>query len=267
MGVRLGADATSTDVYELKALGATFCSRYLSDFPSKNLTLAEAERLSAANIDVVSNWENDTTDWQGGYSAGVRNARVAWAQHKQCGGPDGRPIYFSVDMDVNPGNGTLHAYFKGLGDGMTPGQIGVYASTGVCNALKSAGLAHWTWRTMSTGWNGGVGDPSMFNVEQTGYLSQRYDRNASITDDFGQWRIGAAPVPTPAPAPVPAPGGDLPTPRDVWAYKANDAHRPDGDNPDVHQSLLDCRDAAQACFNLMQQMKTELDAIKAKLGA
>ncbi|NUP48192.1 MAG: DUF1906 domain-containing protein [Catenulispora sp.] len=190
MVVRLGADAESSSIFDLRNLNATFISRYLSDFPSKNLTPSEAIELSNAGVDIVSNWEDDTNTWQGGYTRGKRDATVAWGQHKACGGVDGRPIYFSVDTDISPANSTLHAYFQGLGDGMTPGQIGVYGSTGVCNALKSLGLAHWTWRVMSTGWTGGVGDPSMFNVEQTGPFNEKYDRDASITVDFGQWRVG-----------------------------------------------------------------------------
>lgn len=212
MAVRLGADAMSSNIATLHNLGADFISRYLSDFPSKNLTLAEATALSKAGIDVVSNWEDDVNSWQRGFAGGQRDAQVAWAQHKACGGVDGRPVYFSVDTDVNPANSTLHAYFQGLGAGMTPAQIGVYGSTGVCKALKSLGLAPWTWRTMSTGWTGGAGVPSDFNVEQTGYFNGSYDRDASITVDFGQWRVGgtkANPSPTTggvaSPPPVPSP--------------------------------------------------------------
>lgn len=201
MTVRLGADGTSSDVAELKALGATFISRYVSDFPSKNLTLAEAQTLSDAGIDIVTNWEDDVNSWQGGYNRGVQDATRAWHQHKACGGPDGRPVYFSVDTDCDPNDFRLHEYFRGVGAGMTPGQAGVYGSTAVCQALKAAGLVSWTWRTMSTGWRGGAGSPDWFNVEQTGYFNSTYDRDASITEDFGQWRVGQ--VPGPAPTPVP----------------------------------------------------------------
>lgn len=210
MTVRLGADGTGSNVGALHSLGATFICRYLSDFPSKNLTLGEAQTLSNNGIDIVSNWEDDVNDWAGGYSAGVNNATKAWHQHKACGGPDGRPIYFSVDQDVDPGNGTLHEYFRGLGVGMTPGQIGVYGSTAVCEALRAAGLVSWTWRTMSTGWRGGVGPISAFNIEQTGYFNNTYDRDASITDDFGQWRVGG---PSTAPGhPAPHPSAPPPPP-------------------------------------------------------
>ncbi len=205
MTVRLGADGTSSSIAALRGLGATFICRYLSDYPSKNLNLSEATNLTNAGIDIVSNWENDTNDFAGGYNAGVRNATVAWHQHKACGGPDGRPIYFSVDTDVSPNDARLHEYFRGLGAGMTPGQIGVYGSTAVCKALKAAGLAPWTWRTMSTGWTGGMGDPSDFNMEQTGYFNNSYDRDASITDDFGQWRVGGPATNHPYSAPPPPP--------------------------------------------------------------
>jgi Domain of unknown function (DUF1906) len=273
MSVHLGADGTGSDVGQLKALGAEFISRYLSDFPAKNLTYGEAQTLTVGGIWIVSNWENDINDWQGGWNAGYRSATEAWRQHKACGGPDGRPIYFSVDMDADPTDSRLHAYFKGAGDALTPSQVDCYGSTAVILALRSAGLIRpypSGWRTMSGGFRGGLGDPSEFAVEQTGYFNQTYDRDAALVDDYGQWMVGRVPGPNPPPAPAPvpvSPGGDLPTVNEVWAYKGKDGHRPDGDSPDVHQSLLDARDAAQACYNLVVQMKAELDAIKAKLNA
>lgn len=286
MAVRLGADGESSNVYELKQLGCTFISRYVSDFPSKNLTLDEARKLTAANIDIIANWENDTTDWEGGYAKGHRNALVALSQAESCGMPKGRPIYFSVDMDVIGFPAALRAYFQGACDALGASRVGVYASTAVCRELRAAGLVHWTWRVMSTGFQGGAGNLSDFNVEQTGYLSSKYDRNASITDDFGQWRIGFTPSPSPAPQPVPVsrpPGEDdfmgtttvsanivnqfpdLPDMRDKF---------PPNSQADVPNAVVwaDARAAAAAeyakqCRDLLLVMKAELEAVKAKLGA
>lgn len=201
MSVRLGADATSTSVAELKALGATFVCRYVS--PSsvgswKNLTLAEANALKANGIDLVTNWELNTTDWEGGHSQGVNFAQQAEAMHLACGGPSAAPIYFSVDMDANASSVVSSGYFQGINSVLGAGRTGVYGSTAVCNALKSAGLVTYTWRTMSTDFAGGFGVESDFNIEQTGFFNNNYDRDASITDDFGQWSAhDGSPVVTP----------------------------------------------------------------------
>lgn len=197
---RLGADATATTLAELKALGATFVSRYVSDFPWKNLTPAEAQRLSAAGIDLVTNWENDVNDWAGGRAQGVAYATRALEQHKACGGPTDPGgswgIYFSVDERVDPANPVLHAYFGGIGSVLGVAHTGAYAQTSVLRALRAAGLIGCgerggTWRSMSTfGLPEGLGGPGEFDVEQTGQYNPTYDRNIANSARFGQWRIG-----------------------------------------------------------------------------
>lgn len=225
----IGGDAVSVSVSAAQANGIQFLSRYLSDYPSKNLTLAEAKMWTAAGIWLVSNWEDGTTDWEGGRTAGSRNAAVAAAQHEACGGPTDRPIYFSIDMDADPASVVNSGYFQGINASIGVGRTGVYASTGVCLALHQAGLANWFWRTMSTGWNGGAGIPSDFNVIQTGAFSGALDRDVSETTDFGQWMVGIDPQ-----------GVDMLSQSDinaialaVWAYQ----NKASGDTVDVHQML------------------------------
>lgn len=279
-GALLGADGTSSSVAFLKSVGAQFISRYTSE-QSWALTPSEARNLSNGGIWIVSNYEHYTNDIGGGFAQGVTNAHTGWRVHTACGGPADRPIYFSVDEDVDPNLADLHQYFAGAVSVLGVGRVGVYGSTAVCLALKAAGLVTYTWRTMSTGWRGGAGVPSDFNVEQTGYFNSSYDRDAAITEDFGQWMVGVSPNPGPTPTPTPTPGGnDMLTPADVlsvWAYQGGDATGPD-DAPDVHQSLLTCRDALVALVGddpahpngivpqlvgMVAALKTELDAVKA----
>ena len=187
---RLGADATSTTVAALRALGATFVSRYVSDFPSKNLTLAEAQRLTAAGIDLVTNWENDVNDWATG--RGVTYAQRAAAQHAACGGPSWAPVYFSVDEKVDPNSAVLHQYFRDINSVLGVARTGVYGQTSALRVLRSLGLVRYTWRSMSTfGLPEGLGNPGEFDVEQTGQFNQNYDRDVANSTNFGQWRIGA----------------------------------------------------------------------------
>jgi hypothetical protein len=201
---RLGADATATTIAELKALGVTVVSRYVSDFPAKNLTPAEARRISAAGIDLVTNWENDVNDWAGGRPQGVAYATRALAQHKACGGPTGASepwgIYFSVDERVDPNSVTLHDYFRGVNSVLGVAHTGVYGQTSVLRVLRSLGLVGCgerggTWRSMSTfGLPEGLGSPGEFDVEQTGQFNAQYDRDVVNSVRFGQWRIGAPAV-------------------------------------------------------------------------
>lgn len=200
---RLGADATGETIAQLQALGVTFVSRYVSDFPSKNLTLAEAQRIGAAGIDLVTNWENDVNDWAGGYARGVAYATRALAQHKACGGPsDGSAwgIYFSVDEKVDPNSQTLHDYFRGVNSVLGPQHTGAYAQTSALRTLRGMGLIDCgerggTWRSMSTfGLPQGLGLPGEFDVEQTGWFNAQYDRDIANSARFGQWRIGGVPA-------------------------------------------------------------------------
>lgn len=278
-GALLGADGTSSSVAFLKSVGAQFISRYTSE-QSWALTPSEARNLSNNGIWIVSNYEHYTNDIGGGFAQGVTNAHTGWRVHTACGGPVDRPIYFSVDEDVDPNLASLHQYFAGACSVLGAGRVGVYGSTAVCLALKAAGLVTYTWRTMSTGWRGGAGVPSDFNVEQTGYFNSSYDRDAAITEDFGQWMVGKSPNPSPTPTPTPTPGGNMSlSPADIlgiWAYQGGDANGPD-DSPDVHQSVLDARDQSKAAVEILSQvvgalktlndgqvaLKAELDAVKA----
>lgn len=236
---RLGADATDETIAQLQALGVTFVSRYVSDFPAKNLTLAEAQRLSTAGLDVVTNWENDVNDWTGGHSQGVAYAQRALAQHTACGGPVGAGawgIYFSVDMQINdPNDPTLHDYFRGINSVLGPQHTGAYAQTSVLRALRGSGLIDCgerggTWRSMSTfGLPEGLGNPGEFDVEQDGQFNEQYDRDIANSARFGQWRIGSDPKPPPPP-PIPISLEGLPV-------KFIAAVKPDPANPTVNQGI------------------------------
>lgn len=234
---RQGADATSTSVSELQSLGATFVCRYLSETQNtwKNLTASEASTLQAAGIDIVSNWEEDTNDWQGGQSQGVNFAQQAQAMHSACGGPAGAPIYFSVDMDADPTSVVNSGYFQGINSVLGVDRTGAYAGTAVLEALKSAGLITYTWRTMSTDFQGGAGTTGEFNLTQDGEYNSDYDKDTAWTDDFGQWSAHTTPTAPESPQP---PSGSGPN------YEYNATHNTqtpisvDGDfGPDSWKAL------------------------------
>ena len=73
--------------------------RYISSSRSnaKNVTAGEIERLHAAGIAVLLNWEDSTGDALGGAPAGDTAARKAVAYARDLGYPTGLPIVFSCD--------------------------------------------------------------------------------------------------------------------------------------------------------------------------
>lgn len=257
---RLGADATGETIAALKALGVTFIGRYVSDYPGKNLTLPEAQRLAQAGVDLITNWENDVNDWAGGYNQGVAFAKRALVQHKACGGPVGLSerwgIYFSVDEKVDPTDPTLHDYFVGIGTVLSPLHTGAYAQTSVLRTLRSLGLIGCgerggTWRSMSTfGLPEGLGNPGEFDIEQTGFFNPSYDRNVANSTYFGQWRIGqAAPLRPLQEAPMQdalyavanAPDG---TAQGIWLY---------ADGRYIHVGSIPQRDLITSQFGIQEK--------------
>jgi len=120
--------------------------------------------------------------------------------------PNTRPGFFAVDMDVDPNNSTLHDYFRGISDILGARRRGAYAGTGVLRKLKSLGLIDFTWRCMSGGFNGGLGNvdinagTSEFDIVQTGWINNKFDKNIAFSPDFGQWRLNWTPsIPSPEP--------------------------------------------------------------------
>jgi len=196
-----GADASSVVTSaQMRAMGLSFVGRYFSQFPSKNLTRGEVVDLGNAGFDLFSIYEDDVNDFMGGYNRGIENAHRALVQGQALGMPSTRPFFFAVDTDVDPNNYNLHEYFAGISNVLGGGRRGAYGSTGVLRALKNAELIDFTFRTMSTGWNGGAGNPGEFSIVQNGYINNAFDRDATGSGDFGQWRFNWTPnMPSPEP--------------------------------------------------------------------
>lgn len=189
-----GADASSVVTSaQMRAMGLSFVGRYFSQWPSKNLTRGEVVDLGSNGFNLFSIYEDDINDWTRDYNGGVDNARRYLAQAAMLGVPLNRPAFFAVDTDVDPNEPRLHGYFKGISDTLGSMRRGCYGSTAVLRALKNANLIDYTFRTMSIGWRGGAGNPGEFNITQTGYINNAFDRDATATGDFGQWRFNWTP--------------------------------------------------------------------------
>lgn len=196
-----GADASSVVTSaQMRAMRLDFVGRYFSQYPGKNLTRGEVVDLGQNGFNIFSIYEDDVNDWARDYNGGVDNARRYLNQAAALGVPLTRPCYFAVDTDVNPSDPRLHGYFRGISNTLGAMRRGCYGSTGVLRSLKAAGLIDFTFRTMSTAWNGGAGNANEFSITQNGYINNQFDRDATASGDFGQWRFNWTPqMATPEP--------------------------------------------------------------------
>ncbi|MFJ5034196.1 peptidoglycan-binding protein [Streptomyces sp. NPDC088560] len=178
------------------AAGYGFVCRYLSWLPnSKVLTLSEAQALTAAGLGIVSNWESDgLQSWQSGvpsdpYSQGAGHATEAQRQALANGMPSSRPIYFSVDFDLQPSMySALNSYFDGVASVIGRSRTGAYGGYHVIRELFDSGKIAWGWQTYA--WSGGNWD-SRAQLRQVQnditVAGHDADLDQAMAADFGQW--------------------------------------------------------------------------------
>jgi len=166
----------STDHIEcLTNRGFEFIGRYYNtNTPSKNLTVAEAQALSAASLTIVAIWENGFPTTAGYFSKakGVSDARAAFKMASQViGQPEGSAIYFAVDYDATAKDvsGPITQYFQGVASVLDAAEqryeIGVYGSGATCQSLLDVGLVRFTWLSQSTSFRG-TKTFKAFNIKQ-----------------------------------------------------------------------------------------------------
>src|SRR6266567_6249347 len=118
----------------LTMAGWKFVCRYLRDLSKtngdKSLSKAEANRLRAAGISIVSN--DETTGKRGltGFDGGVQDATAAHQAHVAAGAPKTRPIYFSPwDIDLAALTAmqlsTVIGYLRGVGSVLGVPRVGL----------------------------------------------------------------------------------------------------------------------------------------------
>jgi len=190
----LGVDYTSgPSVVALKAESVAFVCRYLCVVnpltKAKILTPEEAQALSRGGLFLVSNYEWYASRAREGAASGKKDAETAAAQHANCGGPADRPIFFSVDEDVE--GAQVADYFRGVASVIGLSRTGAYGSYKVIKYLFDNRLTAWGWQTYA--WSAGEWDERAQlrqeqNSKSIGGHAVDYDR--SIASDFGQWQVG-----------------------------------------------------------------------------
>jgi hypothetical protein len=177
------------DPRTLFRLGKRFAIRYLSyDTTGKNLTRAEADRLVAAGLAVVSNWEDAAGDQLGGYNRGVTHATEAARQHRACGGPPDRPIYFSTDFDATTRQlATCYDYLRGAASVIGWARVGGCGGHRTINYMRDRGV-RWLWQTYA--WSGGQwAGGAHLRLYRNGVrlAGAEVDLDRAVEADYGQW--------------------------------------------------------------------------------
>lgn len=215
----------------LKAAGIETVIRYYNfqnsrTFPQKRLTLAEAEELCAAGLQlgaVFQQRQNQIRDFS--RAKGLRAGKQAFTiASDQVGQPVGSGIYFSVDFDANADEikSAILPYFAGVKEGMEAEgggealfRIGAYGSGLVCRTLVQAGLIDLSWLSMSRGFRESrealaAGEYNLNQIPPAKTLlglGVDYDEVNPAKPDFGGFVVDRDQSETATPASVPAASG------------------------------------------------------------
>jgi hypothetical protein len=206
--------------------------RYLSDggpaLPGKLLLPDEAKSYIDNGQALVSNWETTSDMMLRGYQGGYDDVRAAWAQHKNCGGPDNAVVYFSCDFDEAPGQDTqVEQYLQACIDYLGVQSVGVYGSYYVCARVHTWNPGVYLWQTQA--WSGGqiFDGIHLYQRNDLGYAYVNgcaCDINEARKPDFGQWNLhlggntvsGPSSQPGTADTPIPDPGTTDGRVWDIW---------------------------------------------------
>jgi hypothetical protein len=176
-GVDLATDAGAV-LNELSGSRLDFVARYYREPQSRwpPLSLGEAQLMSSLGLKIVAIWESHSRKAAHfSYSSGFSDAMMAYQQAKAIGQPPGSAIYFAVDFDAQGWSfERVDEYFRGIQAGLTAASgglsdyaVGVYGSGAVCDAVKRAGLARYSWLSNSIGWTGSIAYED-WNIRQGG---------------------------------------------------------------------------------------------------
>lgn len=198
----------------IRAIGAQFVVGYVSPDPSKNLSIAQAQRLHAAGIQLVLVWESTAKRAYSGKAGGMADAAAATAQAdalaRAVGHSNWPLVYFApFDADATPADQpAINDYFSGVHAYRGPGRAGAYGGYWPLIRLTQANVGiGYIWQTYA--WSGSNRHPNMnlyqySNSHMVGGVST--DFNVAMRADYGQ--LGAQPAPpkpTPPAPPKPAP--------------------------------------------------------------
>ena len=202
LGILLDYSAGVIPAGELRAAGAAGAIRYVSDrrpgaewMLGKPIQPAEARDLHSNGLKIVSNYQfgkQATADWRGGAAAGIQHARRGAELHTAAGGPDGAPIYVSIDDNPSFEEYTQQVapYLRSWESVIGRERTGVYANSRTIGWALDDGIGSYFWQH-NWGSPGGIAHPAA-NLHQVEIDSRKVgtvgvDVNNILTPQFGQW--------------------------------------------------------------------------------
>jgi Domain of unknown function (DUF1906) len=192
-GVDYSWDRPDPDV--LYSQGKRFAGRYLSyDTSGKNLSKAEADRLSTAGMGIVLIWEQAKYDPLSGHALGRQHATHAQSMLAGVGAPRGPVIYFAVDFDATPTQlSHVGDYLRGVAEVIGHGRTGVYGGIRTIAYCFDRHLVSYGWQTYA--WSHGAWDErAQLRQYHNGATlgGGTVDLDVAATTPFGAWsRTGA----------------------------------------------------------------------------
>ncbi len=202
LGILFDYSAGVLRAADIKAAGGLGAIRYVSDrrpgaqwMLGKPMQLDEARDLYEAGLKIVSNYQfgkQETADWLGGQSAGVKHAKRGWELHTAAGGPVGAPIYASIDD--NPSytqyKQQVAPYLRGWESVVGHQRLGIYGNSETIDWALQDGLGSWFWQH-NWGSPRGFVHPAahlhQFEIDARSVAGVGVDLNNILKPQFGQW--------------------------------------------------------------------------------
>jgi hypothetical protein len=176
----------------LKKAGVKIVIRYVGFQKGKsswkNLRKWEVDELRKNDIDIATVYETSASWMRGGYSAGVKAAKLAKADIKAVGGPDKPFVYFACDEDAKYYD-KVNATLRGAAHVLGGDKVGIYGGYDVVkNAIESKSAAK-AWQTVGWSKHRVYKNLAIFQTVKLydGNLGIDYDSNFAKKDDIGQW--------------------------------------------------------------------------------
>lgn len=202
LGTLLDYSADVPDAAAISEAGHMGVIRYVSDrrpgaewMKGKPLLAREVDALAEAGLSVVSCYQfgkGHTSDWRGGFQAGIDHATRGLILHKAAGGPDSAPIYTSIDDNPSEEEfvNLIEPYLNGWETVIGRGRTGVYANSPTIDWIRDAGRGSLFWQH-DWGTPEGYVNPAahlhQFEIDDRSVGGIVVDVNSVLAPDYGQW--------------------------------------------------------------------------------
>ncbi|OBF98550.1 hypothetical protein A5790_03360 [Mycobacterium sp. 852002-51152_SCH6134967] len=202
LGILLDYAAGVLKASDIRAAGALGAIRYVSDrrpggawMLGKPIQLVEARDLYQAGLKIASCYQygkKDTADWLGGQNAGVAHAKRGWELHVAAGGPQGAPIYASIDDNptYEQYKQQVAPYLRGWEAVLGKERVGVYANSKTIEWALQDGIGTYFWQH-NWGSPGKVTHAAahlhQVEIDSRSIAGVGVDINHILKPEFGQW--------------------------------------------------------------------------------